>query len=71
MTCQILDWLPGYMYCNNTLKSTGAAVPPTQHLDPTTGEVMFYVRPFFVDGPTVGLYIRHNGIKRAIAEGQA
>ena len=68
---QILGFLPGYYWDGSQLKSTGAALSPTPHLDPTTGEIVYYVRPFFVDGPTVGLYVRHNGIKRAIAEGQA
>ncbi len=71
MTCKILGWLPGYMYCNGTLKSTGAALPPTQHLDPDTGDTIFYVRPLFIEGPTVGLYIKRSGIMRAIADGKA
>ena len=47
---QILGFLPGYMWANNTLKSTGVAIPPTQHIDPETGEVIYYVRPFFIAG---------------------
>lgn len=68
---QILGFLPGYMWADNQLKSTGAALPPTQHLDPTTGEIVYYVKPFFSEGPTVGLYIKHSGIARAIADGRA
>lgn len=51
--------------------STGSAIPPTQHMDPDTGEVYFYVRPYFIHGPTVGLYIKKSGIIRAIKEGRA
>jgi len=59
------------MYCNGTLKSTGAALPPSQHMDPATGETIFYVRPIFDCGPTVGLFIKRSGLMRAIAEGRA
>lgn len=68
---KVLGFLPGYYWTGSTLKSTGAALPPTQHMDPETGEVIYYVRPFFVDGPTVGLYIKRSGIERAIADGRA
>lgn len=68
---QILGFLPGYMWVDNQLKSTGAALPPTQHMDPATGETIYYVRPFFVDGPTVGLYVKRSGIMRAISDGKA
>lgn len=67
---QILGFLPGYMYCHGQLRSTGAAIEPTQHVDPTTGEIIFYCRPFFYSGPTVGLYIKKSGLERAIAEGR-
>lgn len=68
---QILGFLPGYMWVNGQLKPTGSALPPTQHLDPTTGETIYYVKPFFECGATVGLYIRRSGIIRAIEEGLA
>jgi hypothetical protein len=68
---KVLGFLPGYMWVNGTLRSTGAAIPPTQHLDPETGDTVYYVRPFFVCGPTVGLFIRRSGLVRAIAEGRA
>ena len=59
---QILGFLPGYYWTGDTLKSTGAALPPTQHMDPETGETIYYVKPFFDCGPTVGLYVRRQGI---------
>ena len=59
---QILGFLPGYYWTGDTLKSTGAALPPTQHMDPETGETIYYVKPFFSCGPTVGLYVRRQGI---------
>ena len=68
---QVLGFLPGYYWTGETLKSTGAALPPTQHIDPGTGEVVFYVRPFFVDGPTVGVFVKRSGIIKAIADGRA
>jgi hypothetical protein len=68
---KVLGFLPGYYWTGSTLKSTGAALPPTQHMDPETGEVVFYVRPFFDCGPTVGLFIKRSGLMRAIAEGRA
>jgi hypothetical protein len=40
-------------------------------MDPETGEIVYYVRPFFIGGPTVGLYIRRAGLIRAIEEGLA
>ena len=63
---QVLGFLPGYYWTGETLKSTGAALPPTQHICPETGEVMYYVRPFFSCGPTVGLYVKRSGILKAI-----
>jgi len=68
---KILGFLPGYYWTGTTLKSTGAALPPTQHFDPNTGEVMFYVRPFFSCGPTVGMYVKKSGIEKAIESGDA
>ena len=66
---RVLGFLPGYLWTGDTLKSTGAALPPTQHIDPGTGEIMYYVRPFFANGPTVGLYIKRSGLTRAMEEG--
>ena len=64
MTAQfILPFLPGYMFDGKRIVSTGTALPPTQHVNPSTGEVVYYVRPIFKDGGAyVGLYIRHAGI---------
>lgn len=58
----ILDILPGYMFDGKRLVSTGIAIPPTQHVNKKTGEVYYYVRPMLEYGPSVGMYIRHNGI---------
>ena len=69
MTQVVLSWLPGYYYDGRQLKSTGAAIPPTQHLNPLNGEVRYYVRPLFEDGLKVGLYIRHKGVVDAIKRG--
>lgn len=65
----VLSWLPGYLFDGHRLISTGSAIPPTMHVDPRNGEVRYYVRPLFPDGPTVGLYVRHQGIVDAIARG--
>jgi len=51
--------------------STGAALKPTQHMDPRTGDLVYYVRPLFDFGPKIGMYIRRSGIIRAVEEGQA
>ena len=58
----VLDILPGYMFDGRRLLSTGIAIPPTQHVNPKTGEIMYYVRPVYEFGPTVGMFIRHAGI---------
>lgn len=59
----ILPFLPGYMFDGDRLVSTGTALPPTQHIHPETGELIYYVRPIFSHGGAyVGLYIRHAGI---------
>ena len=58
----ILPFLPGYMFDGSTLKTTGATLPPTQHIHPTTGEVIYYVRPIFEHGSNVGMFIRRQGI---------
>lgn len=49
--------------------STGAAIPPTQHINPENGEIRYYCRPIFRDGPTVGLYVRKKGIQEAVERG--
>lgn len=58
----VLDILPGYFFDGSRIRSTGVAIPATQHIDKKTGEVMYYVRPVYEYGPTVGMFIRHNGI---------
>jgi hypothetical protein len=64
----ILPYLPGYMFTGNRLVSTGTALPPTQHIHPETGELMYYTRPLF-DGPIkVGLFVRHNGIIESLGD---
>jgi hypothetical protein len=68
---KILSFLPGYMWNGSTLMSTGAALKPTQHMDPRTGDLVYYVRPLFDFGPKIGMYIRRSGIIRAVEEGQA
>lgn len=65
----VLSWLPGYMWDRGTLRSTGAALSPTQHLR-EDGEVMVYVRPFFRGGATVGLFLKMSGIKAAVERGE-
>ena len=66
----VLSYLPGYMWSNGQLRSTGTAIPPTMHINPENGEVRYYVRPIFTHGATVGLYIRHQGIVDALARGE-
>ncbi len=66
MSAQILSFLPGYMWTGHKLVSTGAAISPSQHVDKENGEVMYYVRPLFDHGPTVGLYVRRQGIIDAV-----
>ena len=65
----VLSWLPGYMYDRGTLRSTGAAIPPTMHVR-EDGEVVVYCRPFFRCGPTVGLFLKMSGIKAAVERGE-
>lgn len=64
----ILSWLPGYIYLNGTLKSTGSAIPPTFHMR-EDGELVAYVRPIFAHGPTVGLFLPMSGVKAAVERG--
>ena len=69
--CQtVLSYLPGYMWFNGRLCSTGTAIPPSMHVNPKTGELVYYCRPIFSCGATIGLYVRHQGIVDAIARGQ-
>ena len=65
----VLSWLPGYYWSNGTLQTTGAAIPPTMHMDPESGEMIFYVRPIFESGSNVGLFIKKSGLEAAIARG--
>jgi predicted rRNA methylase YqxC with S4 and FtsJ domains len=62
MTQAIIDYLPGYMYNGRSLVSTGVALPPTQHINKETGELVYYVRPLFEHGANVGLFVKHRGI---------
>ena len=64
----VLSWLPGYMYVDGTLRTTGGAIPPTFHLR-ADGEIMAYVRPVFEDGPQIGLFLKMSGIKDAVERG--
>lgn len=71
MRQSILPFLPGYFFDGRKVLSTGAALPPTQHVHPETGEVIYYVRPMFDYGSNVGLFVRHKGIVDWInAEGE-
>ena len=65
----LLSWLPGYSWSYGTLRSTGAALSPTMHMS-ADGEIVFYVRPIFTHGATVGLFLKKSGIEAAIARGQ-
>ena len=65
----VLSYLPGYFWNGHTLLSTGSAIQPTQHVNPENGEVRYYCRPNFTHGPTVGLYVRRQGIIEAIERG--
>lgn len=59
----ILPFLPGYMFNGYTIESTGVAIPPTQHIHPDTGEIIYYVRPIFkYGGAFVGLYVKHKNL---------
>lgn len=64
----VLPFLPGYMFDGRRIVSTGAAIPATQHIDRETGEIFYYVRPFFCDRENVGMYVTHKGVVRAILE---
>lgn len=58
----VLPWLPGYMFDGSRVVSTGVAIPPTQHIKPDSGEIIYYVRPLFYMGANVGMFIRHQGV---------
>lgn len=59
----LIPFLPGYMFDGTRVISTGVALPPTQHINPETGEVVYYVKPIFeIGGATIGMFIRHKGI---------
>lgn len=59
----MIPFLPGYMFNGYCLESTGAAIPPTQHIHKDTGELIYYVRPIFENGGAfVGMYVRHKGL---------
>lgn len=63
MNQSVIPFLPGYMFDGRKLISTGAALPPSQHVHPITGDIVYYVRPIFSEGGAyVGMYIRHKGI---------
>lgn len=55
----VLPFLPGYMWVNGALHSTGVCLAPTQHINPRTGEPCYYVKPV---GWPCGAYIRIQGI---------
>jgi hypothetical protein len=64
----VLSYLPGYMWSQGTLQSTGIAIPPSQHMDRDTGDIKFYVRPLFPYGATVGMFVSRQGILESIAD---
>lgn len=35
-----------------------------------TGEIMYYVRPIFTHGATVGLFLKHKGVLEAVQAGK-
>ena len=55
----ILDFLPGYYWDGTTIRSTGAALHPTQHISPKNGELQYYVKPI---GWGHSAFIRHKGL---------
>jgi predicted rRNA methylase YqxC with S4 and FtsJ domains len=68
VTQAIIDYLPGYMYNGRSLVSTGVALPPTQHINKETGQLVYYVRPLFEHGATVGMFVKHQGIVDSLAK---
>lgn len=65
-----LSWLPGYYFDGQRLRTAGAALNPTMHVNPENGEIRYYVRPIFENGFQVGLFVRHRGIVDAISRGE-
>lgn len=55
----LIPFLPGYMWNGRCLVSTGAALSPTQVINPANGELRYYVKPI---GWACSAYIRHIGI---------
>jgi hypothetical protein len=55
----VLHFLPGYYWDGATLKSTGAAMSPSQHVSTKNGEIIYYVKPV---GWACSCYIRHQGL---------
>jgi hypothetical protein len=66
MTQAILRYLPGYAFDGRKVVSTGIAIPPTQHISRQTGELMYYVRPLFENGPCIGMFVKHSGIVKSL-----
>jgi hypothetical protein len=56
------------MFDGRRLVSTGATISPTQFISAKTGELMYYVRPVFDSGISVGMFIRHAGIVDSIGK---
>ena len=60
----IIPFLPGYMWDGRTLKSTGVAITPTQHINKSNGEIIYYCKPLWdYPGQKIGLFIRHKGLE--------
>ena len=55
----VLPFLPGYYWDGKTLKTTGVALSPTQHINKKTGEIQYYVKPV---GWCHSAFIRHKGL---------
>jgi len=55
----VLSFLPGYFWDGRCLKSTGAAIAPSQHISSKNGEIIYYVRPI---GWSCSCYIRRQGL---------
>ena len=62
----MLPFLPGYYWDGVTIRSTGVALEPTQHINPENGEIRYYVRPL---GWGFSAYIRRNGILDYLLKG--
>lgn len=55
----VLPFLPGYYWDGSNVKSTGASIEATQHVNPSNGEIRYYVKPV---GWNCSAFIRHEGI---------